>query len=340
MRMRFLGKTGIQVSELCFGTMTFGGRSFFKHIGNLGQKEATKLVDMSLEAGINFFDTADVYSEGVSEEMLGKALGKRRKDIILATKVRLPMGPGLNDVGLSRHHILEGCNASLKRLGTDYIDLYQVHSFDPNTPLEETMRALDDLVRQGKVRYIGCSNYSGWQLMKALAISDKRGWERFVTLQAHYSLLSRELENELVPLCLDQGLGILVWSPLSGGFLSGKFRRGKPRPKGSRLSAQPTFIPHDEEKGYDIVEALDEIGKAHKATVAQAALNYLLAKEGVSSVISGARTPEQLKDNLKTVEWEISAEEVGRLDEMSTPAPIYPYWMQRMPSPPPAEPEE
>ena len=250
MRMRFLGKTGVKVSELCFGTMTFGGRSFFKYVGQLGQKEANTLVDMSLEAGINFFDTADVYSEGLSEELLGKALGKRRQSIILATKVRGKMGPGPNDIGLSRRHIIEGCNASLKRLGTDYIDLYQVHNFDPDTPQEETMRALDDLVRQGKVRYIGCSNYSGWQLMKALAISDKRGWERFVTLQALYSLLARELENEMVPLCLDQGLGILVWSPLLGGFLSGKYRRGKPQPKGTRLSApQPRFLPARRGKG-------------------------------------------------------------------------------------------
>jgi len=334
MRMRFLGKTGIQVSELCFGTMTFGGRSFFKYVGQLGQKEANTLVDMSLEAGINFFDTADVYSQGLSEEMLGKALGKRRKDIILATKVRGKMGPGPNDVGLSRHHIIEACNASLKRLGTDYIDLYQVHNFDPDTPQEETMRALDDLVRQGKVRYIGCSNYSGWQLMKAMAISDKRGWERFVTLQALYSLLARDLENEMVPLCLDQGMGILVWSPLSGGFLSGKYRRGKPKPKGTRLTApQPRFLQLDEEKGFDIVEELDRIAKVHNATVAQAALNYLLAKEGVSSVIIGARTPEQLADNLKTTDWEMSAEEVSRLDEMSQPVPVYPYWMQAMPPP-------
>jgi aryl-alcohol dehydrogenase-like predicted oxidoreductase len=338
MRIRFLGKTGVKVSELCFGTMTFGGRSFFKNIGNLGQKEATTLVDMSLYAGINFFDTADVYSEGLSEELLGKALGKRRKDIILATKVRLKMGPGPNDIGLSRHHIIESCNASLKRLGTDYIDLYQAHSFDPDTPLEETMRALDDLVRMGKVRYIGCSNFTGWQLMKALAISDKRGWDSFVTLQALYSLLARELENELVPLCLDQGLGILVWSPLGGGFLSGKYRRGKPQPKGTRLSGpQPRFMPLDEEKGYDIVEELDKIAKAHKATVAQAALNYLLAKEGVSSVIIGARTPEQLEDNLKTANWELTAEEVERLDEISEPLPLYPYWMQKMPSPPEEE---
>ena len=338
MRMRYMGKTGIQVSELCFGTMTFGGRSYFKNIGELGLKEATTLVDMALYAGINFFDTADIYSHGLSEELLGKALGKRRKDIILATKVRGKMGRGVNDVGLSRHHIIEACNASLKRLGTDYIDLYQVHNFDPDTPLEETMRALDDLVRQGKVRYIGCSNYSGWQLMKALAISDKRGWEKFVTLQALYSLLARDLENEMVPLCLDQGLGILVWSPLLGGFLSGKYRRGKPQPKGTRLSGtQPRFLQVDEEKGFDIVDELDKIAKAHKATIAQAALNYLLAKEGVSSVIIGARTPEQLADNLKTVDWEMSAEEVERLDEMSKPVPIYPYWMQAMPPPPDPE---
>lgn len=334
MKMRFLGKTGVKVSELCFGTMTFGGRSFFKYVGQLGQKEANTLVDMSLEAGINFFDTADVYSQGLSEEMLGKALGKRRKGIILATKVRGKMGPGPNDVGLSRHHIIEACNASLKRLGTDYIDLYQVHNFDPDTPQEETMRALDDLVRQGKVRYIGCSNYSGWQLMKAMAISDKRGWERFVTLQALYSLLARDLENEMVPLCLDQGMGILVWSPLSGGFLSGKYRRGKPKPKGTRLTApQPRFLQLDEEKGFDIVEELNKIAKVHNATVAQAALNYLLAKEGVSSVIIGARTPEQLADNLKTTDWEMSVEEVSRLDEMSQPVPVYPYWMQAMPPP-------
>jgi len=314
MRMRYIGKTGIQVSELCLGTMTFGGRGYFKNVGDLGIKEATKLVDISLEAGINFFDTADVYSRGLSEELLGKALGKRRKDIILATKVRGKMGPGVNDVGLSRHHIIEACNASLKRLGTDYIDLYQVHNFDPDTPLEETMRALDDLVRQGKVRYIGCSNYSGWQLMKALAISDKRGWEKFVTLQALYSLLARDLENEMVPLCLDQGLGILVWSPLSGGFLSGKYRRGKPQPKGTRLSgSEPRFLPLDEEKGFDIIDELGKIARVHNGTIAQAALNYLLAKDGVSSVIIGARTPEQLADNLKTTDWEMSAEEVGRL---------------------------
>ena len=329
MKMRFLGKTGVKVSELCLGTMTFGGRgAAFKRIGELSQKEADTLVNMALEAGINFFDTADVYSEGLSEEMLGKALGARRKSIILATKVRAEVGPGPNDVGLSRYHILEGCNASLERLATDYIDLYQVHSFDFNTPLEETLRALDDLVRQGKVRYIGCSNFAGWQLMKALAISDKHGWERFATLQALYSLIARELENELMPLCLDQGLGILPWGPLGGGFLSGKYRRGQPRPQGSRLSdPQSRFLRFDEGKGFDTVEELDRIAKMHQATIAQAALNYLLRKPGVTSVIIGARTPEQLADNLKTTDWEMTPEEITRLDEISKPPRIYPYWM-------------
>lgn len=328
MDMRFLGNTGVKVSELCLGTMTFGGRGGWKVVGELGQKEADSLVNMSLDSGVNFFDTADVYSEGLAEEMLGKALGSKRKDVIVATKVRGTTGPGPNDVGLSRHHILEGCNQSLKRLDTDYIDLYQVHAFDDRTPLEETLKALDDLVRQGKVRYVGCSNFAGWQLMKALAISDAYGWERFVTLQAYYSLVARELENELVPLCLDQGLGILPWSPLAGGFLSGKFRRGKARPEGTRLSKpESQILQFDEEKGFDIVEELDRIAKEHNATVAQAALNYLLGKPGVCSVIIGAKTSEQLADNLKTINWEMTSEEVTTLDELSQPPRLYPYWM-------------
>ncbi len=327
MKMLLLGKTGVKVSEICLGTLTFGGGgSRWNNFGALNQKEAGVLVDMALDAGVNFFDTADVYAAGLSEEILGKALGSRRNSVILATKVRGRTGPGPNDVRLSRHHIFEECDASLKRLGTDYIDLYQVHYFDFNTSLEETLRALDDLVRQGKVRYIGCSNFAGWQLMKALAISDKHGWERFVTLQALYSLLARDLEYELVPLCLDQGLGILPWGPLHGGFLSGKYRRGQPRPKGTRLN-DPNEIPSwfDEQKGYDIVEELGQIAKEHNATVAQAALNYLLHKPGVSSVIIGARTPEQLADNLKTTDWEMTPEDVARLDEVTKLAPLYPH---------------
>lgn len=329
MNMRFLGKTGLKVSELCFGAMTFGGRGGWKIVGEVDQKQADTLVGMSLDSGINFFDTADVYSEGVAEEMLGKALGTRRKDVIVATKVHSRVGPGPNDTGLSRHHIIEGCNASLKRLGTDHIDLYQVHNWDPCTPLEETMRALDDLVRQGKVRYIGCSNFAGWQLMKALAISEKYGWERFVTLQSYYSLVARDLELESVPLCLDQGLGILPWSPLAGGFLSGKYRRGQARPTDARRSnPEGQFLQFDEEKGFDIVEQLDRIAKEHDATVAQAALNYLLRKPTVTSVIIGAKTPEQLADNLKTTDWEMTPEEVSRLDVLSQPPRVYPYWMQ------------
>jgi aryl-alcohol dehydrogenase-like predicted oxidoreductase len=328
MNMRFLGNTGIKVSELCFGTMTFGGLGHWKIVGELDQKQADALVKMSLEAGVNFFDTADVYSEGLAEEMLGNTLGPKRKDVIVATKVHGRTGPGPNQVGLSRHHILEGCNASLKRLGTDYIDLYQLHSFDDATPLDETLRALDDLVREGKVRYIGCSNFAGWQLMKALAVSELYGLERFVTLQAYYSLLARELENELVPLCLDQGLGILPWSPLAGGFLSGKFRRGQDRPEGARLSKpEAQILQFDEEKAFDIVEKLERIAQNHEATVAQAALNYLLRKPAVCSVIIGARTPEQLADNLKATDWMMNPEEVAKLDELSKPPGLYPYWM-------------
>jgi aryl-alcohol dehydrogenase-like predicted oxidoreductase len=327
MNYRFLGNSGIKISELCFGTMTFGGRGGFERIGRVDQETADAMVGMAFDAGINFFDTADVYSQGMAEELLGKALGQRRREIILATKVRGPVGPGPNDVGLSRSHIIEGCHASLRRLGTDYIDLYQVHSFDPETPLEETLSALNDLVHQGLVRYIGCSNFTGWQLMKSLAISDGRGWERFITLQAYYSLAARELEHELMPLCLDQKLGILVWSPLSGGFLTGKYRRGQKPPEGTRRSdPKGVFLKIDEEKGYSIVDELEKTAKAHNASIAQAALNYLLRRPGVSSVIIGARNTEQLSDDLKTVSWEMTPDEIARLDGLSAPPRLYPYW--------------
>ena len=328
MKTRFLGNTGVRVSELCFGAMTFGGKGYWANIGQVGQKEADDLVNIAIDGGINFFDTADVYSEGMSELLLGKALGTRRNSVVLATKVRGRTGSGPNDVGLSRRHIIDSCNTSLKRLGTDYIDLYQVHSFDPRTPLEETLRTLDDLVREGKVRYVGASNFAGWQLMKALAISDTQHLERFITLQAFYSLIARDLENELVPLSLDQHLGILPWSPLGGGFLTGKYRRGKPRPEGARRS-NPTaqFLQFDEGKGFDIVDELEKTARKYGATITQAALNYLLRKPGVTSVIVGARNKEQLTDNLKTVDWEIAAEEVARLDTLTTPPRVYPHWM-------------
>ena len=328
MKMRFLGNSGVKVSEICFGAMTFGGKGYWKSIGEVQQEDANELVSMALDGGVNFFDTADVYSEGLSEIILGKALGNNRKNIILATKVRGRTGQGPNDVGLSRHHIIENCNASLKRLGTDYIDLYQLHSFDPYTPQEETLRALDDLVRAGKVRYTGVSNHTGWQLMKALAISEKQNLEKFITLQAYYSLVARELENELVPLCLDQNLGILPWSPLGGGFLTGKYRRRKERPEGARRSdPENQFLQYDEEKGFDIIDELEKIAKNHNATIAQASLNYLLRKPAVSSVIIGAKNKEQLADDLKTSDWEMTPEEVARLDKISILPRVYPYWM-------------
>jgi aryl-alcohol dehydrogenase-like predicted oxidoreductase len=326
MRQRFLGSSGIMVSELCLGAMTFTGESGWRHVGELGQKEADEFVRVALDAGVNFFDTADIYSAGESERILGKALGRRRHEAIVATKVGFRMGPGINDDGLSRTRILEGCTASLKRLGTDYIDLYQVHSYDPLVTLEETLCALNDLVREGKVRYIGCSNFTGWQLMKASAISREHGWERFVSLQALYSLVARDLEYELVPVCLDQGLGILPWSPLAGGFLTGKYRKGHPWPKGTRLTRPEDRFPFDQEKAYRVVEELDRIAQAHHGSVAQVALNFLLRKPGVTSLVIGARTREQLTDNLKAAEWELPPEEVSRLDALSEPPKIYPHW--------------
>ncbi len=328
MQYRQLGKSGLLVSELCFGAMTFGGRGYWKTIGELEYQASKRLVDLSLDAGVNFFDTADVYSYGMAEEFLGKALHDRRNEIVLATKVRGRMSAEINDVGLSRHHILTGCENSLRRLNTDHIDLYIVHSFDFITPLEETLRALDDLVRQGKVRYLGCSNFAGWQLMKALATSERQNLEKFVSLQALYSLISRDLENELVPLCLDQGLGITPWSPLGGGFLTGKYRRGEKGPEGARrASEQYNFIPINYDQGYPIVEELDRIAAAHDATVAQGALNYLLRKPGVASVIIGAKSVEQLVDNLKAVDWTMTDGEVAKLDELSKPYRPYPQWM-------------
>jgi len=326
MRMRYLGRTGLQVSEICLGVMTFGGSKDWDHVGALNQEEADQFVRTAFDSGVNFFDTADIYSYGLSEEMLGKALGNRRKDAVIATKVAFNMKKGANSNGASRHRIISGCEESLRRLGSDYIDLYQIHCHDPATPIDEALRALDDLVRQGKVRYIGCSNYTGWQLMKALATSDKLGLERFATLQAYYNLAARDLEYELVPLCVEEGLGILPWSPLAGGFLTGKFRRGQERPKGTRLEKREDQLPFDEDAAYDAVEEMDRIARERGVSIPQVALNYLLQKPGVTSVVIGARTHEQLKDNLHAAEWDLSAEEVGLLDKITTPRPVYPYW--------------
>ena len=330
MQMRYLGRTGLRVSALSFGVMTFGGsRSyFFRSVGDTEVEEARRQVDTCLDAGVNLFDTADVYSNGASEEILGQALGTRRPEVILATKLHGLMG-GVNDTGQSRHHIIRAVEASLRRLGTDYIDLLQVHGFDQRTDLQETLRALDDLVHSGKVRYIGCSNYSAWHLMKAIGISEREHLERFASVQAYYSLVARELEFDIVPCCIDQNVGILVWSPLSGGFLTGKVRRGHAPPAGSRTAAWgPPGGLADPEGALDTVEVLVEIAEQRGVTPTQVALNWLLAKPGVSSLIVGARTNDQLTDSLGACDWALDVEEVARLDLVSAVRPPYPQWHQ------------
>ena len=329
METRLLGRSGLRVSVLSLGTMTFGGSGVFERIGATQVAEARELVDLCLDVGVNLFDTADVYSSGLSEEILGQALGSRRDRVLVATKLHFRMSDDPNDIGQSRHNIVRACEASLRRLGTDYIDLYQVHGFDAMTDLEQSLRALDDLVRAGKVRLIGCSNYSGWHLAKALGLSDRLGLERYASHQVYYSLLARELEWELVPLALDQGVGTIVWSPLAGGFLSGKFRRGEDAPAGTRWAEGWTPGEVELERGYDIVDALAGIAEARGVSVAQVALNYLLRKPGVTSLIVGARNREQLADNLATAGWELDAAEVAALDAVSDLPLPYPYWHQR-----------
>jgi aryl-alcohol dehydrogenase-like predicted oxidoreductase len=328
MQYRQLGKSGLLVSELCFGAMTFGANGYWEVVGGLRQTAAQRLVDTAIDGGINFFDTADVYSHGQSEEILGKTLQDKRDHVVLATKVRGRMSANINDVGLSRRHIIRSCENSLKRLGTDYIDLYIVHSFDFMTPLEETLSALNDLVHQGKVRYLGCSNYFAWQLMKALSISERHHWEKFVSLQAYYSLVARDVEYELAPLCEDQGLGLTPWSPLTAGFLSGKYPRGsRAFEEGRRNREQQNFLRFDEDKGYAILDEVQRIAGERGVTAAQVSLNYLLRKPVVSSVLIGATKPEQLADNLKSVGWRLSEAEIKRLDAVSEPPRLYPKWM-------------
>jgi aryl-alcohol dehydrogenase-like predicted oxidoreductase len=329
MEYRQLGRSGLRVSTFTLGTMGFGGTGWASAVGSLDVKGARRQIGMARDAGVNLIDTADVYSNGLSEEIVGKALGTDRDDVLLATKVRMPMGRGPNDAGLSRHHIIRGAEASLRRLGTDWIDLYQVHEWDGQTPLEETLAALDSLVQAGKVRYVGASNYAGWQLIKALGISERDGLARFVSQQIYYSLQSRDAESELVPVSIDQGLGILVWSPIAGGLLSGKYRRGVEAPAGSRHLGDWDEPPvHDENKLYDTIELLVEIGAAHGVSAAQVALAYLLAKPAVTSLIVGARTEEQLADNLASAELTLSADEISRLDDVSAEPLRYPYWHQ------------
>jgi aryl-alcohol dehydrogenase-like predicted oxidoreductase len=328
MKYRALADTGVFVSELCLGAMTFGGRGgIWEMIGGLDQAEVDAIVGRSLEVGINFVDTANVYALGESETMVGKALKGRRHEVVLATKVRGRMGMGANQVGLSRLHIMEGVEASLKRLDTDYIDLYQIHRTDPYTDIEQTLRALDDLVRQGKVRYIGCSNVPAWQLMKALGISGAKGIERFQCTQSYYSLVGRELEQDVIPLLEDQRLGLLVWSPLAGGFLSGKFTR-KTKGEGRRKAFD--FPPVDKEKGYDVVNVLLRIAKKHGVSAARVALAWVLANETVTSVIIGARNLKQLDDNIAAVDLELTPDDLKALDDVSGLPPAYPAWMDTL----------
>lgn len=327
MGYRFLGSTGLLVSELCLGTMTFGGEGFWSTIGTLGQKEVDEIVARSVDAGVNFIDTANVYSFGESERLLGNAIaGYPRDSLIIATKVRGRMSKDVNDVGLTRHQIMTSVEKSLERLGTDYIDLYQIHGFDPYTPMEETLRALDDLVGGGKVRYIGASNLAAWQLVKALGISQRDGLARFESIQSYYTIAGRDLEREVIPAVRDQGLGVLVWSPLAGGLLSGKFRREAESPEDARRTSFD-FPPVDKERVYRVVEVMDDVAATHEVSVAQIALAWLLHQEAVTSVIIGAKRMEQLEDNLASTSLELTEEELSRLDEASALPPEYPGWM-------------
>ena len=331
MEYRQLGHSGLKVPVLAFGTATFGGGTdFFKMWGSTQVEEATRLVDIALEAGVNFFDTADIYSKGLAEEILGQAIKGRRDQILLATKACFRMEPGPNGLGASRHHLVRACEASLRRLQTDYIDLYQLHGFDALTPVEETLRALEDLTRSGKVRYIGASNFSGWHLMKSLAVAEKYGLPRHVSHQVYYSLAGREYEWDLMGLGLDQKVGAIIWSPLSGGRLTGKVRRNQAPPAESRVSmVTETAQSGNEETLYRTVELMDELAGETGKTHAQIALNWLLQRPTVTSVIFGARNEEQLRANLGAIGWQLSAEQMSRLDAASAIPPIYPYWHQR-----------
>lgn len=329
MKYKVLGNTGLLVSELCFGTMTFGAKGRFKDIGGVEQKDADDLMKTVLDAGVNFIDTANVYSEGLSEEITGKAIknsGVSRDKIILATKARGTMGEGPNEKGLSRKHIIDQVEASLKRLDTDYIDLYQIHSNDPLTPIGETLRALDDLVRSGKVRYIGASNVAAWQLMKALDYSQYKNLERFESLQAYYTIAGRDLEREVVPLLNDQKVGLMVWSPLAGGLLSGKYDREQDKKSGGRRD-DFDFPPVNKDRAFDIVEALRPMAKSKNASVAQLSIAWLLQQDVVTSVIIGAKNKKQLEDNLGSTAVSFTKEELSQLDEISKLAPEYPGWM-------------
>ena len=330
MEYRTLGRSGLKVSVLTMGTFTFGGTGPFSMVGQQGVAEARRLVDLCIDAGINLIDTANMYSSGLAEEILGEVLDGRRDDVLVTSKARMRIGTGPNDEGVSRHHLIRECERSLKRLRTDHIDIYYMHEWDGLTPVEEKLAALDTLVQQGKVRYIGCSNYSGWHIMKSLAVSDRDRRPRFVTQQIHYTLEAREAEYELLPISVDQGLGVLVWSPLAAGLLSGKHRRGVPTPEGSRQFAGWTEPPiRDVEKLWNIVDVLVDIGDQRGVSAAQVALAWLLTRPAVSSLVVGGRTEAQFLDNFAAVSLKLTPEEITRLTEVSTIPLIYPYWHQR-----------
>jgi len=332
MRYRLLGRTGLYVSEICLGTMTYGGKGRWEVVGRLGLEEAQAQIKAAFDAGVNFLDTANVYSEGESEKLVGQALarlGLPREDLVIATKVRVRMGPTPNRVGLTKVHIMNEAHTSLRRLGLDHIDLYQIHGVDQVTPLDETLRALEDLVRAGKVRYIGVSNHAAWQIMKGLGISERQGWSRFESIQAYYSIAGRELEREIVPVALDQSLSILVWSPLAGGLLTGKYRRDGSAPAGSRQLTDWDEPPvHDQARLYDTIDVLVSIGEERGVSAAQVALAWLLGRPAVSTVLVGARSGEQLADNLRAADLVLHDEERRRLDEASRLPLLYPYWHQ------------
>jgi aryl-alcohol dehydrogenase-like predicted oxidoreductase len=329
MRYSQLGASGLRLSCLSLGTMTFGGRGDFDKVGSTGASEARRQLDQALDAGVNLIDTADIYSGGLSEEIVGEIIQGRRDRLLVATKIRGAMGDGPNDAGLSRQHLIDGCEASLRRLGVDHIDLYQAHGWDGVTPIEETLEALDVLVRSGKVRYVGCSNFAAWQLAKSVGVAERLGVARYISQQIHYSLQAREAEFELVPAGLDLGVGIMVWSPLAGGLLSGKYRRGQEWPAGSRHLTDWGEPPiRDLERLYDIVDALIEIASARGVSAAQVALAWLLGRPGVATVVVGARTAEQLADNLGAADLMLADDERARLDEVSAIPLIYPHWHQ------------
>ncbi|WP_221390416.1 aldo/keto reductase [Dyadobacter sp. NIV53] len=329
MKYKFLGNTGVLVSELCFGTMTFGGDGYWEAIGKLQQEEGTALVKTAWESGINFFDTANVYSYGKSEEILGQAikdLNIKRSEVVIATKARGRMAAGANQIGLSRLHIMDSVNESLQRLGTDYIDLFYIHGVDKETSLEETMRGLEDIVRSGKVRYLGVSNHAAWQIMKANGIADKNGWTRFVACQHYYSIAGRDLERELIPMMQDQNLALMPWSPLAGGFLSGKYTRNN-ETSGDNRRDNFDFPPVDKDKAYDIIEVIQPIAEAHSVSVAQIALAWLLHQKAVTSVIIGAKKPDQLTDNIAATSVVLTEEDLTKLNGISALKAEYPAWM-------------